>query len=435
MLSALVIAPIMLPYIRISSITGMRTYAEVENSVPRPISLFFSDPAAENWRDLAWHSQYAFPEWWHHMHFMGAVAWLGVVSALGILIARRTALNRRRTVLVLFLSWFLSVILCMQIDGIHIYKVIYAIPGFSALRSIDRFIFVQSFFFILLLAASVGSVKRPLWLLLAIDLCLPFITMLDHRIAFDWTKRFNKYDSIEAVSFVRRSIDTQYKGQAQAIAWCPIRHPMHNDQEHLLTISVQLSAMLAAQEKDLQTVNAYTGSYPDGYMTFFDHMDRTSLADWLSRNSLPPSSVAIIDNIGLPVDRHEKTALLTGPGTSVAVKDPAPGVLTMGAQKPTLEACYTVVYLTNGRIILLASNDRFVAADIAEGDQALRADAPVAGDHCMFTMHPLDDGTFALLADNGRYVQWADTGMLHAWAEVLEHAARFRFAPLPKGVR
>ena len=91
--------------------------------------------------------------------------------------------------------------------------------------------------------------------------------------------------------------------------------------------------------------------------------------------------------------------------------------------------------LVNDRLVLLAANDRFVAADLSDGDLALRADAPVAGDHCFFRVVDLDGGAFALIADNGRFVEMDHHGGLHAWADSLQQAVRLRFAQLPTGVR
>ncbi|MCB0780625.1 MAG: hypothetical protein KDC03_14080 [Flavobacteriales bacterium] len=434
-LGALLLLPLMRPYLAIAERTGMRSFAEVAASVPRPVSLFFSDPAAENWRDLAWHSQYAFPEWWHQMHFMGGVAWAGVLVALVLLALHRTATDRRRDLLVLLLAWALSILLCLHIGNVFTYRAVYALPGFSALRAIDRFVLVQSFFFVLLLAQGMGRIRRPAWLAGALALVLPVATVLDLRVAVDWTTRYDKHASRHAIDQVDRYIQEQYDGSSRAIAWCPVRPPLADDQEHRHTIATNLTAMLAAQQRDIPIVNGYSGSYPESYMPFFDMMDRATLDAWLDRNGVAPSTVQCIDNLGLPRQDQFKTALLTRDGLPVQLRDRHAGELVIGGDSLGLGSCYTVVRLVDGRLVLLASNDRFVTADLSDGDLALRADAPVAGDHCFFRTQELEDGNFVLQADNGRFVEREGSGRLHAWADSLQQAARFRFAPLPAGVR
>ena len=47
------------------------------------------------------------------------------------------------------------------------------------------------------------------------------------------------------------------------------------------------------------------------------------------------------------------------------------GELVVGGDSLGLDACYTVVRLVDDRLVLLASNDRFVSADLSDGDLAL----------------------------------------------------------------
>ncbi|MCB0787479.1 MAG: hypothetical protein KDC02_25080, partial [Flavobacteriales bacterium] len=205
-LGALFLLPVMRPYIAIAERTGIRSFAEVAGSVPRPVSLFSTDPAAENWRDLASQSQDTIPAWWQQTHFMGGVAWIGVLVALVLLALHRTATDRRRDLLVLLLAWALSILLCLHIGNVYTYRAVYALPGFSALRSIDRFVLVQSFFFMLLLAQGLGRIQRPPWLAWTIVLLLPVGTVLDMRVAVDWTTRYDKHASRHAVDQVDRHI-------------------------------------------------------------------------------------------------------------------------------------------------------------------------------------------------------------------------------------
>ena len=51
---------------------------------------------------------------------------------------------------------------------------------------------------------------------------------------------------------------------------------------HDKLIKDHLTIMLAAQELNINLVNAYTGHYPDHYMNFFDNMSEPTLMEWLN---------------------------------------------------------------------------------------------------------------------------------------------------------
>ncbi|MBK6774934.1 MAG: hypothetical protein IPG74_03470 [Flavobacteriales bacterium] len=70
---ALLMWPLMQPYVAAGNAIGLREFAEVENTIPRLWSYFFTHPAALSWRSLSQHSVEGFHTWWSHFHFMGAL--------------------------------------------------------------------------------------------------------------------------------------------------------------------------------------------------------------------------------------------------------------------------------------------------------------------------------------------------------------------------
>ena len=355
----LLLLPLMLPYIEVSRTLGMREFHEVEASIPRPISYFFTHPAALSWRDLSHHSQFAFPEWWHHFHFVGALPWVAIATLLLALVMLRTP--QRRIIAAMLIAFALSTLFWINFGGFTLYRVVYLLPGFSAMRSLDRIINVQVMYFAILFVMGAGLfIRRPTvaWVLAIV---LPLAAALENQVDVGWTRRFNKHEARNEVDKLARHIKVQMPEGAKAVAYMPLLSIIPWEQVHDRRIETNITAILAAQQVGVPIVNAYTGSYPGNYMGFFDHMDRPHLDAWMQFCGTTAEGIAEVNDLDLPYHSSDTVYMRTEDGAAVhAHAGQAPGIHGPDADEgPTpLLGIRTM----DGRLALRTPGGAFIAA-------------------------------------------------------------------------
>ncbi len=352
--------------------------------VPELRSHFITHPAALSWQNLRWSGGDELTEWWYHQHFMGAVAWAGVLLALALLVRYRVAPDHR-LLFALLLAWSFTLLLCLRIGEVCTFLPVWRVLGSPYLSGVEQVVLVQAFFFALLLALAMTTLSRWRAGLLFASFALPLITVLDQQVRVAEIKRYDKVDVIKRVGEIDHWIQEGRQADAQAMAWCPVLPPMKEGDLYGYVQHLHLSAMMAGQRRSWPVVNAYVKFVPDAYVPFLYAPSDSTLADWLAQEPPPIGEVQVINNIGIPYLRTEKHLLKTT-NNDVVSCSVADGMLRTIQGAGELSGCFTFIHLIDGRLALLASNGRFVAADIAEGDLRLRGDAPIAGDHCVFTM-------------------------------------------------
>ncbi|MEO8733348.1 MAG: hypothetical protein ABI373_03355, partial [Flavobacteriales bacterium] len=118
--------PVALPYLRMQALVlhteaGVRTFADISDSLPRPISFFFSHPNALSWRMLSAIGLGVTPSWWDQMLFVGGMPWLAIGVALVLVWIKRIPRAYRAILAALLLSFILSWLFCMDIAGSSLY--------------------------------------------------------------------------------------------------------------------------------------------------------------------------------------------------------------------------------------------------------------------------------------------------------------------------
>ncbi len=433
-LGALLFYPLLHHYVSARANMGHHSYAEVVQRIPRIASHFLTHPGAISWRDLTMTDDRMFPEWWHHLHFMGVIPWSGVFLSGWFCWRRSPDPAWRAGSRIILVTFALLFLLCLQVGSFSAYRLLHALPVVGMVRAVDRFVLLEAFLFALLLVRGARALDRGGWFGLSVAVALPFATVLDQRIDTGTIRSFDKHASEREVRNIARHIDERCGSACVAIAWCPVLPPLPASLRFERLVREQVSVMLAAQESGTPTVNGYLPYLPDAFMPFFERMDSTSLAAWTARQSATMPEIVPIGNAGDVFGRQERGCLGVWGGALVLVGQGKDGQLAVERTAPVLAASYAMVHARDGRVALLASNGRFVSADLSEGDLALRANAPVAGDHCLFMLQPAGDGGFVLRADNGRYVSSNGEGTLYASADRPDGATIFFLGPLPEGV-
>jgi hypothetical protein len=278
----MVFLPLIVPYIQISRVTGMRNFNELISTIPKPQSYFFTHIGATTWKGiLSEHSKYAFNDWWFHFMFVGAIPWIGIIIAILILIKKPIHTN-----LTALKAFIITLVLCVLFTtnffGFTLYKIIHSIPGFSSMRSIDRFINIQSFLFILVFVAATSELAKKNKSIGLLFYLLPFLSMYENKIEKWELKRFDKMQAQNDIQSVKNILKLNYNKRAMAVAFMVTNNDLSKPSYHDKLIKDHLTIMIAAQELNVNLVNAYTGHYPDHYMNFFDKMNEPSLIEWLN---------------------------------------------------------------------------------------------------------------------------------------------------------
>jgi len=429
------LVPLMMPYLRASAGIGELPYAEASRSIPRPLSHFFSHEAALSWQDLSRHGWTTLPDWWQHHLFAGATPWLALLLVPFLLRARNSPPERERPIAFAAVALLLVLLLCMDFGGHSPWRAFHALPGFSAIRSVDRVINVQAMFFALLFVAVFAALWRERRMAWPLTLLLPVLVVMDNRIGPDRIKRFDKYASRAEVDKVVRSFRAGYDGVSEAVAYLPVR-PVHSEEErHMGAIVTNLSAMLAAQELGLPVVNAYTGHYPGNFPVFFNELDSASLEAWCSFSGADPRRVQVLRNVDQPLVGAIRGTLRAHSGSFVSADLTREGLLVADRSGAGRWEFFVVLRFPGDRCSLMAHDGRFVGTGRAK-DDALVADTHPPEGPATFLLLQGPDGRLAFRAANGKYVAvGGEDARLNADADSLGPASWFQAGDLPEGFR
>lgn len=425
--------PMMRHYLAVPEDLGNRNFNDILASVPRPTSYFFTHPAALSWRSLSHIGVDAFPQWWSHFHFMGALPWATVLMVPFLLFSKHTPASDRQVLIATGSALVLSTAFCLNLAGFSLYKLVFMLPGFSVLRAIDRFINVQVLFFLALFVAVVRALSKNSRAVWAISLLLPVLVVQDNRWDVELIKRFGKLEAQRAVEEVERRITRELvrNDRYDAIAYEPIL-PAERSFEirHSKVITTQIDAMLAAQALDVPIVNAYTGGYPGNYIHFFDNMDHGSLADWCSFNGIGTGRIQEINGLAVEVIARDTVRFIAANGRYWCADGSRQDSVLANRDKAEGWETFLRLHLADGRVAFLASNGHFLCAELEQNKQ-LSATGKDLGDFGLFTMEPLDSGMVAIKALNAHYVTLdPGTQALLATGDSIVPNARFRLVRL-----
>ncbi len=395
--------PMMRQYISITEITGMRTFDEFKNTIPKPQSYFFTHIGATTWKGiLSEHSKFAFDEWWSHFMFMGALPWLAILLALILLLIKNKMINKKLIGFLLLLL-FLSLLFCTNFNDFTLYKLIASLPGFSSMRAIDRYINMQSFLFMLVFVFVFLELQKTFPKTTYIIALLPLLVLIDNRVNKWELKRFGKYENQQKIAEVAETLRLNYNNKSKAVAFMVSNINRNAPNFHDITIENQLTILLAAQVQHITVVNAYTGFYPNGYMDFFDNMTEQSLLNWcnvsnanqknIQRIYAPIGNVVGIERI-LIKSTNEQYLTIDNSGASLIFDSDS-----------TIENHLFLLYkLNNNKISIKATNNNFLCAEILNKQEVL-PNKKVNSNWEIFEVIKLNKDTIALKASNGKYLR------------------------------
>jgi phenolic acid decarboxylase len=425
--AVLVLWPMMARYISITQVTGMRHFEELQNTISRPVAYFFTHVAATTWKSiLSQHSQFAFDEWWVHFMFMGVIPWLGIIAGITLLFLKSKNIDKR-SIKIALLTLFLCLLFSTNFNGFTLYKLIYALPGFSSMRSIDRFINIESFVFILLMFYSFYELTKINSKWKYIIYSLPILVIVDNRIDTGELKRYDKVESQQKIAAARKIIHDNYNGKSSAVALMVNNNNKSTPGFHDKLIEDHITIIMAAQAENVPVVNAYTGHYPDNYMAFFDNMTEQTLIDWCNTNHTNEKDIQRIyapigedynwlksyfktdDNLFLSIDDEQKKFVLADNNLKV-------------------NSMFYVNFVGENRISILANNNMFVCAELMDKNQLLPNRKENKGWET-FDLTWIDKEVVALKAANNKYVSINKQGeyLLTASADSVQQGIKLKW--------
>lgn len=291
-LAGLALVPLMAPYAEMGKSVGMRSYGEIFDSIPKLSSYFYAFPSSLPWGSLLYEPELAGVEgWWLHFLYPGALPWLGILCALALLFSKRFKAQKARMA-VLLSAFVIAMVFALRTDSFSAYKVVYSLPGFSSMRAVMRIINVNIIFFVFILSFVLLWVRHSGGLWGRMLYLVPFLTFADQAYTLDYNiKRFEIAEAQAVEEKYREALRSKSFFDCDAVL---VMLSEETKSDHDLTIDHHISAMLAAQALDITLVNAYTGSYPNGYMNLFDQTDTATLSHWCDLQGISMDKIKMV---------------------------------------------------------------------------------------------------------------------------------------------
>jgi len=245
-------------YYRINSMYGFdSTDIETTYMLPRLTSYLLAD-RVEPSRWLGWWAAGDFPSAYRHEHqlFLGFGVW-GIVLIAGVSV---WWLKPSRFGRIVCLSFFLIVVLTLDIGGHSLYWLLYKMPGVSAIRAVSRIGLVLLLPLAILVAIAIDyfvksewyPVRRYRWVLLALAIvALTYETshyQPYHYPVQAWRERQERLQNLIQPSLAAEAI--LYVTNASVDPWDTV---------------AEIDAMIYAQDHRLPTLNGYSGRTPPGF--------------------------------------------------------------------------------------------------------------------------------------------------------------------------
>lgn len=289
-INALLLPPLMVPYLVRARQSGLHSYESVRESLPTPFSFFFSWNGSYFW-DFLNGTCIDYPAFWDHEIFVGGIGTLALLIVVVHAIHMRLGLKNKQFEIssqqkTLFWSALCLFIVFMRFGNFSIYQLVYHVPGFAAMRALQRIINVELVFFSIALAYLLKKHMRFSTLKNAlVFVLLAFILTLDNFVYQEKTHHRIKAESKDRIKTVKSKMNHLPK-------WTVISY--EPDSMMSAPMDYQLDAMLASQQLKLFCINGYTGNSPKNYSPYWVKPNKESRLYWLQDKNVDPLSVIVI---------------------------------------------------------------------------------------------------------------------------------------------
>ncbi|MFA6993400.1 MAG: hypothetical protein WC268_02265 [Patescibacteria group bacterium] len=301
LVNILAILPLMLPYLKRAKEVGEYSYEGILSTVPTLKSFFFSSDGSIFWNFLN-QTGINLPAWWDHQIFAGGIATLSILLLFFVTISKIINQNTfskiklDKKLLILALSGLVTFIFFIRFGDFSFYGVVFAFPGFNALRSLTRIINIELIFYSIAVAYLFSLIFKKQNLIAAVG----FILLAGALIAdnYFWTSPYQNevwipYRMEKQISQTRVNnliAKMQDIPPNSVVSYEPNITAYDPNKQ----IEYQVDAMLACQTLNLKCVNGYTLTAPQGYADYWVEMSAESRKSWLKYKNFNSDNVYIV---------------------------------------------------------------------------------------------------------------------------------------------
>ncbi|MHB8261262.1 MAG: fascin domain-containing protein [Bacteroidia bacterium] len=396
LLSYILLIILMKPYMEVSDKFGMRNFQDGFGTIPTLRSYFFTGKSSIMWGVLSDHG-IKLPSFWNHFLFVGALPWIGIVIVPIVLLWKHTESLQKKLIAFISLSFVLSFIFCLNINGFTLYKYIFDLPGFSAMRAINRVINTEAMFFVLIFVFIMKELMNKSVTVKYAIYNLPLLIVIDNLIDPTEVARYDKKESQQLIESVKINITNQYDKKHAAIAY------MAENVTGEDPIKMQLNVMLASQELNIPCVNAYSGFFPGEFGDFFDRTDERALLKWLNYNHADKTQIQNINELNKKEIGRLCVYIKAPNNKYVCDGDEVKHVLVADRNKAGNWETFTLILFENNECAIRSYTNKFLTAELSSWTE-ITANRTAFGGWETFTLTNLPDGYVALKAANGKYL-------------------------------
>ncbi|MDD5569996.1 MAG: hypothetical protein PHD97_02460 [Bacteroidales bacterium] len=280
-LSLLAFQWLLLPYLKMSNIVGLRLYREVTINLPLWNSFLFPHEASVAWGFLFDITKPDVPEWWLHYLFLGIIPLAAIIVSPFYLFYNWY--KKIKTPLLLKSVIITSVIIVLihirTESGLTLYALIFKLPGINSMKVLTRFMHVEIFILLLIIGYVLVRFKNKYIFLFAL------FVFADNCFSPKYIQREEKAGLIKRKEILLTELEKYEYGKYKAVALIDSIQPAY---------ITHLDMMLVAQSVGIKSVNGYSSYCPDEFGEFYKNDTEEGLFKWLASQNVKKEKILVI---------------------------------------------------------------------------------------------------------------------------------------------
>ena len=407
----LLLIPMFIPYMEISSRFGYRDFEEVLSYIPTCRAYFSAIPESAIWRFLSWHIREQGGNWWELFLFPGLIAYLGILL---FPFAYKKSTDKKELLFIL-ISLLLLVVFTLNINGFTLYKFFFNLPGFGSMRSVNRIINAEIILIVLLMVAVLKVIENTKWRNML--LLLPLLVIIDNSTAY-WERQYKKQEVQQREKETKQRIQ-KYSTGNKAIAY---QHYNLAGQEAFSHLDV----MIACQDLNVPCVNAYTGLYPNKYKGFFNGEGLDSLTAWLTANGKSINDVVVVSEDKANFLHRSYVKIKCANGKYLKIDKGHGDKLVAIAENQNEGELFEYAQIDESNSVFRATTGKFACAEFYDNGLMV-SNRDGVGDWERFRLAKQPDGSFIIQTFTNNFLSLEKEGTLRSVDKNTTNQSRFVF--------